>query len=406
MPANDAPTARSYRATVSALAIGQLVGWAALYYTFSSLVLPMQAEIGWSKQVLMGAFTLGLAFWGAASYAAGAAIDRGHGRRVMSAGAALAGIGFLLWSQVSTIAWLYAAWALMGSAMAMTLYEPAFSVLAKRFPERFGHAITALTLVGGFASTLSFPAVAWLIGLLGWRGALAAIGLVLLFGVAPLHAWALQGPAFEVVGPRSGGGPFAEDATLRQALRQRAFWLLTLCFTLHAFVAAAMWAHIMPALAAKGRSEVQSVAIVVWFGPAQVAGRFVYMLCLRAGLRIGVRTLGFGVLALLAVSMALFALVEGTAGLLLFALLFGTANGLVTIVRGSLTPQYFGRSQLGRIAGAMTGIALLSRACAPLLTAWALLWFSGYRGLLLALAALGSLAVAALALAGSPPRRG
>jgi MFS family permease len=402
MPTAQAPPARSYRATVSALAIGQLVCWAALYYTFSSLVLPMQAEFGWSKPALMGAFTLGLAVWGAASYAAGAAIDRGRGRLLMSAGAALAGLGFLLWSQVHAIEGLYVAWALLGGAMAMTLYEPAFSVLTKRFPDRFGHAITALTLVGGFASTLSFPVVAWLLAHVGWRGALATIGFVLLSAIAPLHAWALRGPAPAAPGRRPVPTAVGADATLHQALRERAFWLLTQCFTLHAFVAAALWAHIVPALAAKGWSEAQSLAIVVWFGPAQVAGRFAYMLCLRWGRGVGVRSLGVAVMTALPLSMALFAWVESAAGLLLFALLFGTANGLVTIVRSSLVPEYFGRTQVGRIGGAMSGIALLSRASAPLLATWVLVWLHGYRGLLGALAALGGLALLAFALAGAP----
>jgi MFS family permease len=402
----ETPPARSYRATVGALAVGQLVCWAALYYTFSSLVLPMQAELGWSKPAMMGAFTLGLACWGGASYAAGAAIDRGHGRAVMSGGAALAGLGFLLWSQVATIEWLYLAWALMGIAMAMTLYEPAFSVLTRRFPEHFRDAITTLTLVGGFASTLSFPAVAWLLTQFGWRAALVTIGFVLLLVIAPLHAWALRGPPSPTV--RGAGVPMAltaADATLHDALRERAFWLLTLCFTLHAFVAAALWAHIMPALASKGRSETQSLAVVVWFGPAQVVGRFVYLLCQRWGLRIGVRALGLAVLAMVPLSMALFALVDGTVGLLWFALLFGIANGLITIVRGSLVPEYFGRAQVGRIGGAMAGIALLSRASAPLVAAWALIGLQGYRGMLLGLAALGSLAWLAFMLTGAPRRK-
>ena len=75
-----------YRATVCALATGQLLSWAALYYAFSSFVIPMRRQFGWSEPQTMGAFTLGLALWGATSYAVGAAIDRGRGRLVLSAG--------------------------------------------------------------------------------------------------------------------------------------------------------------------------------------------------------------------------------------------------------------------------------------------------------------------------------
>ncbi|TMH00937.1 MAG: MFS transporter [Betaproteobacteria bacterium] len=109
--------------------------------------------------------------WGACSYAVGAAIDRGHGRMVMTGGAVLGSLGFALWSQASAAWMLYAAWAMLGAAMAMTLYDPAFVVLTKRYPQRYRQGITALTLVGGFASTLSFPAVAWAMPALGWRGA-------------------------------------------------------------------------------------------------------------------------------------------------------------------------------------------------------------------------------------------
>ena len=391
-------TPPGYRSTIAALAVGQLIAWAALYYTFSSFVLPMQHDFGWSKPETMGAFTLGLAVWGVSSYAAGAAIDRGHGRWVMTLGAALAGAGFLLWSQVHTLTLLYLAWTLLGAAMAMTLYDPAFAVLTKRFPDHYREGITSLTLVGGFASTLSFPAVAWLVATWGWRVALGTIGVALLFGVAPLHAWALQGPDTPSRGSKHDR---ADDATLHEALRHHSFWLLTVTFTLYAFVSAALWAHVMPAFAAKGTSEAQALTVVMWVGPAQVAGRVVY---LWLGRFVTPRTLGLVVLAGTPLSLALFGLADHLAGLLVFAVLFGISNGLSTIVRGNVVPEYFGREHVGRIGGAMSGIALISRAAAPLVVAWLLLVLPGYREVMLVLAALGVGSWLAFALA-RPPQR-
>lgn len=390
--------APSFRATVVALAAGQLICWAALYYGFTSFILPMQQAYGWSKPQMMGAFTLGLAVWGAATYGAGAIIDAGRGRLLMTGGAVLAGAGFLLWSCIDGLAMLYVVWALLGAAMAMTLYEPAFNILTKRFPDRYVRGITALTLVGGFASTLSFPSTAWLIGRYDWRIALALIGAVLIVVVAPLHAWALRGTPRAVMTPATRPG-IAADATLAQALRERSFWLLTITFTLYSFAAAALWAHMMPAFIAKGRNEAQALAVVVWFGPAQVAGRFGHVLF---GRWISARRLGLAVLGGLPISLAIFALADGTPALLLFALLFGVANGLVTIVRGSLVPEYFGRRHVGRISGAMTGISLFARASAPLATAWLLLALPGYRELLLLLSGVGVAAVIAFAAARRP----
>src|SRR5262245_64471299 len=122
-----APAPEHYRRAITVLSLGQLVNWACLYFAFSSFVLPMQHALGWSKPLLMGAFTLGLTVWGLATLPVGAAIDRGRGRLVLSAGTALGGVGFLLWSQVSAPWMLYGTFCVLGVAMAMTLYEPAFA---------------------------------------------------------------------------------------------------------------------------------------------------------------------------------------------------------------------------------------------------------------------------------------
>ena len=401
MPSSAQP---SYRTTVAALAFGQLLCWAALYYTFSTFVLPVQGELGFDTPALMGAFSCGLVAWGACTYLVGAAIDHGHGQLVLTFGAALGGVGFLLWSQVHSLIALYAVWALMGAAMAMTLYEPAFNVLTKRYPDGYKRGITVLTLAGGFASTLAFPAAAALIATTGWRDALLAIGVVLLLVVAPLHAWALRGAFPSPAGREQSEGAAVErpqaltpsltqgerESTINDALRERSFWLLTATFTLYAFVVAAVWAHIMPMFAALGRTPAQAVAIIVWIGPAQVLGRFLH---LALGQSMTARTLGLFVLGAMPLALLLLALGDHVASMYLFALLFGFGNGVVTIVRGLLVPEYFGRGHVGRIGGAMVAFTLFARAAAPLTAAWLLLALPGYRELLLMFAAIGAVAL-------------
>jgi MFS family permease len=389
----------SFAATIAALAVGQVLCWAALYYSFSSFVLPMMRELGWSKPLLMGAATTSLATWGLATYATGAAIDRGHGRAVLTLGAALAALACALWSQVREPWHLYASCVLLGASMAMTLYEPAFNIVTHRYPTRYREAITALTLVGGFASTLSFPACVWLIGAMGWRDALLALAACLLMVVVPMHAWALRGTAIAPAPLRRHDA--ADDATLHEALRHPTFWLLTAAFTLYAFVGAALWAHVMPAFAARGVDEGATLAVLVWFGPAQVTGRLVF-----AWLGRGLSLYRVGLLALLSIALAfaLFAWSAHAVALLGFALLFGAGNGLVTIVRGGLVPEYFGRTHVGRIGGSMSAVSLLARAAAPLAAAWLLLVLPGYRELMGVLALI--MAMAWLAFALSRPRQG
>lgn len=384
---------RGFNGVVAALAVAQVLSWAVLFYAFTSFVLPMQREFGWDKPTLMGAFTLGLAVNGLTTYAVGAAIDHGRGRAVMVGGALLAAAGCAAWSFITQPWMLYACWAALGAAMSATLYEPAFMVVTKKYPARFRQAITRLTLVGGFASTLCYPSVALLIGTLGWRGALLVLAAVLACVVAPLHAWALRGPALPTA---THAHDAADDATLHEALRHRAFWLLTLTFTLYAFVSAAFWAHVVPAFVAKGFTEAQATAVLVWFGPAQVAGRFVHA-TVGGGVRLV--ALGIVVLAAVAAAMVWFAFGDSVPVLIGFAVVFGIANGLVTIVRGGLVPEVFGRAHIGRISGAMSAVGLVARAAAPWGAALMLVAVGGYRDVMLLLAALVAGAAVAFAAA-------
>ena len=385
-----------YRGTVMALALGQVLAWAALYYSFSAFVLPMQRSMGWSVADMMGAYSLGLAVWGLCAYPVGAAIDRGAGRWVMVGGAWLAALGLLAWSQVQALWMLYAAWAVLGGAMACILYEPAFTVLTRRYATHYRQGITALTLVAGFASTLAFPSVAFLQSALGWRGALLVLAGVLAGGVAWLNAWALRGDALQASPRRLEE---AQAATLHQAARSSAFWLLALTFTCYSFAQSAFWAHVMPAFASKGFTPEQALQVLVWVGPCQVGGRVVYVVL---GRHWPLRRVGLVVLCGLPLSFALFAHSQGTLALWGFAALFGSANGLVTIVRGGLIPEYFGRANVGRIGGAISTAGLLARAAAPISMATLLLVWPSYVLMMNFLALLGGVAVLAFSLARHP----
>jgi gamma-glutamyl hercynylcysteine S-oxide synthase len=286
-----------YRATVAALALGQIVCWAVLFYAFTAFVLPMQRELDWSAPLLMGAYTTGLAVSAALSFSVGAAIDRGHGRAVLACGPLVGAAGLLLWAVASHGVVLYAAWVVIGVAMAMTLYEPAFTVVTRLYPQRFREAVTAITLLGGLASTLCFPLIALLQSLLPWRWALAALAL-LLAAVGALHAAAHAHAAT----PDPAALP---DATLADAFGSRAFWALTATFTSATFLTGGLWAHMVPALAAKGLSEGDALKVLVCVGPAQVAGRLLFVFF---GHRFSLRAISLVTLTGLPLGVLLFAL--------------------------------------------------------------------------------------------------
>jgi sugar phosphate permease len=139
------------------LAVAQVISWGTLFYAFSLCVVPMQESLGWSRPLLNGALSLGLLSTGGAVFAVGTWIDRHGGRRLMSLGSLAGGLLLFAWAQVETPWAFYAIWVLIGASMAGVLYEPAFAVITAVFGPEARRAITALTLVGGFASTIFMP---------------------------------------------------------------------------------------------------------------------------------------------------------------------------------------------------------------------------------------------------------
>jgi hypothetical protein len=162
-----------------------------------------------------------------------------------------------------------------------------------------------------------------------------------------------------------------------------------------------MWAHMAPALADKGLGAADALTVLVCIGPAQVLGRLVFVVLGRA---LSLRRLGMVVLAGIPVGCLLFALGQGMPSLLAFALLFGMANGMATLVRGGLLPDYFGRAALGRIGGAMSGVAQFARAFAPLAAAAIFVALPGYSEMVEILAFVAALGWVTFLLAGAPAR--
>lgn len=359
---------------VGALSVAQIISWGVLIYSFSPLLAPMEAELGWSRTLLNAGLAVGLLTSGALAYPVGLWIDRHDGRLVMSLGSLLLALLLFAWSQVQT-PWIYVLiWIGLGVAAAMVLYEAAFAVLVRRFPGAFRRRMLVMTLIGGFSSTLFIPLIQGLIELHGWRVCLQALAGIALAVCVPIHLFTLRGgpPARR----RGAPPPVAEIGAVRRALRHPAFWGLVLCFVAYYATFTALIFHMVPMLTDLGATPARAVAAIALIGPAQVAGRLALLIWeARIGTaRIGLLTL----LLFLGAALALLILPTqaGEAGRaaapFVFALLFGAANGLMTILRGTAVPEFLGAASYGAVNGALALPIILARAGAPVLGA--LLW--------------------------------
>jgi MFS family permease len=385
---------RHHRRLVGWLSLTQLISWGSVFYTFALLMEPVERELGLTRAQSSLAFSLALLAEGVLAYPVGRWIDRGHERAVMTGGSLLVGTCLLLHSAVGGAAGFYAVWVGLGAGLAATLYNPVFAVVTRRFPGDFRRAIITLTFLGGLASTVFIPLSAWLIRSLGWREALWVLAALHLLVCAPLHATQLRGAPAPAPGKEDGGG-LAPSPSMY--LRSPPFLLIGVFVVGMMGVTAALPPHMISLLRGSGLPEAWALAIPASIGLVQVLGRlllffFEHHFDLHLANRLIPTLIPLGLGALLAGAGHPWAA-------LLFVLLYGLGNGMMTIVKGTAVAQYVNREHVASLNGALGLPTAVSRALAPLLLG--LLWTreAGYAWGLWLLLAMSSAAVLALVLA-------
>ncbi len=387
-----APVRPRTRGVVLVLGSAQTLAWASSYYLPAIVAAPMARDLGLSVPTVFTAFSLALLMSAAAGPAAGRAIDRLGGRPVLMVTNLLFAAGLAALASAQGPSSLFAAWALVGLAMAGGLYEGAFATLVRLYGAASRNPITGITLLAGLASTVGWPLSALLESQFGWRGTcLTWAALHLLVGL-PLNAWLPRHAASPPAATDDAAAPQASPAPPRAALAapRRTAALLAYVFAAAWFCSTAMAAHLPRLLQAGGASLAVAVGVAALVGPAQVAGRL-----LEFGLLRRLHPLLSARLAALAHPLGAAALlVAGAPAAMLFALLHGAGNGIMTIAKGTLPLALFGAMGYGARQGWLTLPARVLQAAAPPLFGLALdRWGAGALWLT---AAIGLTAFAAL----------
>jgi MFS family permease len=370
---------------VGALAVTETVSWGIVYYAFAVLLIPMQQELGFSTAELTGAFSLALLVSAVAGIAVGRYLDRRSPRGLMTAGSIAATALVVAWSQVEGLAAFYALWIAIGVVMAVVLYEPAFTVLAKWFPDASERrrAMTALTLVAALASFIFMPLTQALVDAHGWRDALLILAAVLGAITVPLHALALR----RAPRPRRAA-PSRSSVPAGQALRSVRFWLLSTAFFLGTFTGIAMTFHAIPFLLERGYGAPFAAFAVGLIGVSQIPGRAVFALIgarLPAELRIS------AVFVLIAAGIAVMVGVDATALILAGLVLLGMGNGMATLARATAIADIYGGAAYGTINSVAAAGTTVARAAGPVAAA-VYAAAVGYSSLLWSLAGIAAVA--------------
>ena len=361
------------------LAVTETTSWGVLYYAFAVFLVPMQEELGWSRTAVTGAYSLGLLVSALAAPLAGRWLDRHGPRGLMTLGSMAGAVLLLGWAAVEDLLVFYLVWVGIGLAMAATLYEPAFAVLAKWFERSRARALLLVTLAGGLASTIFLPLSAWLVETQGWRGALLTLAAVLAILTVLPHALVLRrrpedlGLLPDGIEPtRSPPEDTARMANelrterrsvpLGAALRGPAFWLLVAALFLGTLSQAAMYVHLIPYLAEKDYRLGSAATLTGLIGVSQVFGRVVVTFLEGRLPRDAVTA---GIFALQAAALVVLIAWPSPLGVLMFVLPFGAASGAVTLARASAVADFYGPAHYGSIGGVVGMFVTGARTLAP-----------------------------------------
>lgn len=357
------PEALARSRAVWALALGQTLGYACMFYIFAGLVLFWTRDLGWAKSTLAAGPMLAILIAAGLAPLMGRVVDAGRGPEAMAGGALLGALALAGMALVETPGQWLAVWALNGVAQAACLYEVCFAFLIRRLGPAGRAAIIRVTLVAGFASTLAFPAFAAVAGAYGWRAAVWGAAAVMAGGTAPLHLWG-------ALAIRRAGGAPVQRAELPRAApvwRMPVFWLLAMVFALVSVNHWMVMSFLLPILVGQGHGEGLAVFAAACVGPAQVAGRLVLM---RFEARIGnARATVLTLAALIGSALLLTGTGVGAPIVLGYVVLQGAAMGVMTILRPVLIADVMGPDNYGAVAGAIQVPALLAGAVAPMLGA-------------------------------------
>lgn len=354
----------------------QVLVWGGSFFLMAVMADPIIKETGWASQWVYGALSLSILVSALLAPLTGRLIARYGGRPILASSGLGVAIGLFLMANSASLPMFLLSWAVIGIGMALGLYEALFAALGALYGERAGSVITGITLISGFATTLSWPAVALVIEHLGWRTTCLAYGALLVIAVAPLYLWVLARGAVSLTKNNA-----MRDENL--SIDRRIYTLLTLIFALGAVIMTAMSVQLVSLLQGQGYSLAAAIGLSALLGPSQVGSRVLQVFSRKR------HPIWTTLISVVFVAIGLLLVTLAPALTALGLVLYGAGNGLRAIVRGLLPLSLMSPSHYVLLMGRMARPSLIGQALTPLAGGYLLqTWGAGG-----VLAGLSSLAV-------------
>jgi MFS family permease len=374
----------------------------------------LQAEFGWSKAALSGAFSMQQVENGLLGPVQGWLIERFGPRLSKRLGVVFLGAGFMAFSQIQSLTGSYVAYLFMAIGSSLSGYFPFTVVVVNWFERQRSKALSAMQL-GGAIGGLLVVVVAFALESFGWRDTAFFSGVILIVLGLPLIQLVRQEPSRAEFAAEDSVGRSSELAsatgqaqnhentgfTLRQAMRSRAFWLISLGHGSALLIVSAVNVHVILHLTEHlGYSLALASLVVTAINGAQIGGT---LLGGVIGDQYDKRFIAFACMAGHAIGLLLVAYATNAVMVFAFATLHGVAWGLRGPMMAAIRADYFGRRSYSAILGTSSVITMFGSILGPILAGVLADYSGGYQLGFTILAVLASLGSMFFLLAKQPP---
>ena len=389
-----------------------------LLQSFGAYFVHLQAQFGWSRTVLSGAFSMREVVHGVLGPVQGWLFYKIGPRAILRIGVLLFGLGFIFLSQVHSVLTFYLTFFFVAMGSALTMWGPVSTTIVNWFDRKRSRA-AGIALLGFSAGGLLVPIIALSLTTFGWRPTAFGSGVVMLLIGLPLAQLFRQAPEQygylpdgDIPGRTTSSSPSPtpqpqeehspkgqaphNPITGREALKTPAFWLISGSHAIGTMVVTSGIVHMIPHTVQRMGISVETAAVLVT----------VIAVTNSVGIVIGVyigdyKDARMGIFAgMLGHSMALLILAYATTmpQALAFAVLQGLSWGVRNPLNLQIRAEFFGRASYAKVFGLSQPILMTGSMMGPLLMGAMADRLGDYRlafTVLAALTALGSVLILA-----------
>jgi MFS family permease len=323
----------------------------------------------------------------------GRVIDRAGSRTALTLVAVLLGLVCIGMSLTSSFAVLALGVTLTRAFGQSALSVVSLAIVGHWFAGRINRAMALYSVVMSIGFMAAFPAVGAMVLQSGWRSAWIAIGLALVFGLAPLGWLIGRHPPGSIETIETDGYSWTA------AVRTPAFWVFATGAALYGLVASGIGLFNESILAERGFGPDVYYNTLAVTAITALAGNFA-----GGWLTLPLNRLMGIALAILAAGLVMLPHLVSLAHVMAWATLMGLGGGLVMVLFFSVWPRVYGRRHLGRIQGIAQAQTVLASAIGPVLLAWCVEATGSYAAMFRVLAVIVAVAALAAAVTPMPPR--